>query len=811
MSMTCRSLFARTFLAPRTGHWRWRHALRLPFFLGAALFFAFCSKPADTAPKPVEREKEKPAVEYVGTVAPDIVSITIKAGRVEYGRQEPYRQRKGDQIREAKEGNLWVFREGRMAGALIRKEGKIMTFDRVVGERPDPQLLDRPEGYAIASPDDAAYSTQKSPQQVFRKTKPTDLACMGASFDAPLEHTVYLKLPVPLSPGKRYTVRLSIPDVPEQTFVYDPARLMSEAVHVSQIGFRPDDPSKVAFLSLWMGSGGGAAFREGTPFSVIDDKSNAVVFKGSVRLSKRGGDPTEDIYGRNYNGADVYMMDFSALSRPGTYRVCVEGVGCSHPFDIQDAVWRKAFYVSVRGLYHQRSGIELGPPYTAFKRPRNFHPDDGVRVYASTATLMETTNGLDEKTDVFEKLTQGRTTEIVPDAWGGYCDAADWDRRVEHLHVSRLLLDLYELFPGYFDRLDLSLPGPKDLPDLLREALWDIDFYKRLQTKEGGVRGGIESESHPRYGEGSWQESQVVMAYAPDVWSSYEYAAAAADAAYVLRTRSAALSQGYAESALSAMAWAEGKRGERVSWPEEANNARGLAAVHLFRLTGKKSFQDIFAATTRFRSQDVPKSPSQEETAWVYARTDRPVMDRALKSRCREAILKQAGKRLADQQQAAFRWMKDPYRPPLAGAFTVPDSISVLRAYHMTGETRYLKGAILACQDGLGANPLNICFTTGLGWKSPLHAMHLDSRVTGQAPPPGITVFGPLDASLAGGYDSGPITTPGQFCYPDVRQWPVMETYWDVFWYPLMCEFTVHQIIGPNAYVWGYLAARKGR
>jgi hypothetical protein len=45
-------------------------------------------------------------------------------------------------------------------------------------------------------------------------------------------------------------------------------------------------------------------------------------------------------------------------------------------------------------------------------------------------------------------------------------------------------------------------------------------------------------------------------------------------------------------------------------------------------------------------------------------------------------------------------------------------------------------------------------------------------------------------------------------CYPAVKTWPVMESYWDVFWYPLMSEFTVHQTIVPNAFVWGYLAAR---
>ena len=57
-------------------------------------------------------------------------------------------------------------------------------------------------------------------------------------------------------------------------------------------------------------------------------------------------------------------------------------MGCSYAFDIKPDAWQQAFSVSARGLYHKRSGIPLGPPYTTFKRPRTFHPDDGVRVNA---------------------------------------------------------------------------------------------------------------------------------------------------------------------------------------------------------------------------------------------------------------------------------------------------------------------------------------------------------------------------------------------------------------------------------------------
>jgi endoglucanase len=786
--------------------------LRSILLLLAALLATFCSdRPAATAPAV---EAEKPVVTALGPVAPDIVALTIAAGHVEHGRQEAYRQEKGDIVSRDEDGNFWIVRNGISVGSLISRDAKIMTFDRVVGERPDPSSLDRTGDYAIGSTDDPDYGPAVPPVAVYRKSKATDLGRLGASFDAPMEHTLYLKLPRKFKVGKHYTIRFSRLSIPEQTFLYDPMAVRSEAVHVSHIGFRPDDPSKVAFLSLWMGSGGPLPFRERTVFSVIENKSGRVVLKGEAKRTKGAGERNEDAYNRNINGADVHMIDFSALTKPGNYRVCVEGVGCSYPFDVQADVWRKAFYVSVRGLYHQRSGIEIGPPYTTFRRPRCFHPDDGVRVYASAATLMETANGIAEGVDTFSRLAQGRRAEVVPHAWGGYCDAGDWDRRIQHLAASRLLLELLELFPGYFQHFDLNIPGAKDLPDMLREALWGVDFFKRLQTKEGGVRGGIESEGHPRYGEASWQESRTVMAYAPDAWSTYQYVAAAARAAFVLQKANPGQSRPYLDSALSAMGWAEGELRKGGRLPHEVSDFRNLAAGELFRLTGRKEWQELFLATTVFKNPGIPlhthQGHDQGEAAWIYSVTNRPAMDEGLKARCAAAIIKEADRRLRDQELAGFRWMKDPWRPAFAGAFTVPDCITVLRAHHLTGRKEYLRGAILASQTGLGANPVNMCYTTGLGWKSPQHPLHLDSRVTNQAPPPGITVLGPLDATALGPSDSVFHRIAGKFCYPEAKEWPVIETYWDVFWHPFMSEYTLHQTIGPNAYVWGYLAARGG-
>ena len=153
---------------------------------------------------------------------------------------------------------------------------------------------------------------------------------------------------------------------------------------------------------------------------------------------------------------------------------------------------------------------------------------------------------------------KGRTDAVVPDAWGGYMDAGDWDRRIQHLIVSRYLLELADTFPETFRGVKLNIPeSGSGLPDVVSEALFNLDCYRRMQTADGGIRGGIESSEHPREGEGSWQESLEVLAYAPDVWSSHWYAGVAARAALVLRDVRPDLSQVYRDSALRAMEFAE--------------------------------------------------------------------------------------------------------------------------------------------------------------------------------------------------------------------------------------------------------------
>jgi endoglucanase len=757
---------------------------------------------------------EMPEIVHAAPVAPDIVAVTVSVGRVEYGRQVPYEPQDADGV-DTSGYQRWVRRGGRVIGALVGSEHDVLhTMDRYVGPRFDAGAVARADRWRVSTPDDERYAGGEPPTAVHRKSRPTDVARVGPwQFEAPVEHTFYLRLPAPLAGGSSYTVEAQDGVLPPVEFRHEPERLRSEAVHVSHLGYRPDDPAKVAFLSCWMGDGGGVSYPEGLAFRVLEDSTGREAAGGRVVPSRRA-EESEDAYGRNYNGADVWRMDFSGLSEPGTYRVCVDGVGCSFPFRIADDAWRRAFYVSARGFYHQRSGIELGPPCTEFRRPRCFHPDDGVVVYHSTCPLMDSGNGLNAKgtdTGNFGNLVAGRTDQVVPDAWGAYMDAGDWDRRIQHLVVTRYLVELAEMFPDYFRGMDLDIPESGGaLPDVVDEGLFNLGCYRRMQTPEGGIRGGIESEEHPRHGEASWQESLTVLAYAPGVWSSYVYAGVAGRAARCLAPRDAGLADEYRESALRAMEWAEENFDPGAGYPHAVNDDRNLAAAELFRLSGDERWHTLFLETTAFRVPGaelfVWQDHEQREAAWVYLRTDRADRDEEVLANCRAALLREADSRAAATERSGYTWAKYEWAPGSWGAFTGPDAVTLVRAHALTADERYLRAAVLACQTGGGANPLNLCYTTGLGHRSPQHPLHIDSRITHQPAPPGLTVGGPMDVTRDPEYFGTKVAAP--YCYPDVMTWPALECYFDIFWSPVMCEYTVQSPMAANAYVWGYLAAR---
>jgi endoglucanase len=520
---------------------------------------------------------------------------------------------------------------------------------------------------------------------------------------------------------------------------------------------------------------------------------------------------------------NTHALDFSGLDRPGRYRVYVDGVGCSYPFDISRKAWERALRVSLRGFLAQRSGIELGPPLVAYHRPRNMHPADGVKIFASKATVYDG-QGQDGLFGAIQK-DEFRTDKVLPDAWGGYHDAADWDRRARgHLPPTYQLIELFELFPDYYARLKLVLPEAEannGIPDILDEAEWNLGLYRRMQETDGGVRGGIESTSHPRKGEASWQESLMMAAFAPEANASYTFAFTAAKFARALKGHDDRLAATYREAAVRAFNWAEAhhdtvlehatsKADRAQRYNKSLRPVQNLAAVELYWLTGEGQYHEIFKRTTSLGSGP---DRAQQDAAFTYARLPDELADATLKGKARAAVLGLARACLDFAKGNSFGVSMAVDMPSMGwvGYLTKPGvgCAAMPRAYYLTKDRKYLAGALHATQFAIGVNPSNITFTTGLGPNAVRYPMYIDASNTGMFDaPPGVTVYGISDPAMNYDFDSWVHTYKLRKMTPKSRTWPAAESYWDIQGVPSTNEYQPH-VMAASAYYWGFLAARE--
>jgi endoglucanase len=288
--------------------------------------------------------------------SPSVVGLRFETGRVVVrGSQRPYRPEPGDRI--GRDGTL--VRDGHPLGLIVGRDRNVLfTFDRfeVGGLAPlfakpgaggGAAAADRKASYRLGSADDPAYAQPLAPLGVWRKSKVVGSARVGRSdYGFVQQHDVFLELPRPLKPGGRYTLSFAAGGYGgpvELTFA--PSATPSEAVHVSQLGFDPDDPIKAAYLSLWRGENAeapdgadGLVYAPPPAFRLVSDTTGKVLHEGVARLDAPAGEPTDAK--RNYNLTDVYELDFSDVRVPGRYRVEVDGVGTSYPFEIGERVRR---------------------------------------------------------------------------------------------------------------------------------------------------------------------------------------------------------------------------------------------------------------------------------------------------------------------------------------------------------------------------------------------------------------------------------------------------------------------------------------
>ncbi len=526
----------------------------------------------------------------------------------------------------------------------VVKDTRLWGFRQGNEEYQKQAPADQPEKWRISIDGEPAVILS-----LFRKSVPIKTLAVGVRrWESTKRHhlTFELNLKIP----EDAIVRLEGPSVSKIEHRRSSVSF-SENIHVCQAGY-PLIGTKKAYVGSWWGqdrsgvAGNTDAFvSEQTKWSVISEQNGNSVQSGNLSRIKPANEPHRERV--NYNGCDIYEADFSELNLNGTFRLQIEGFGCSFPFNISQNPYENALRLAARWYFHQRSGCEISEPFGEGRsRPRNGHPDDGLITWQTNIKLGDTREG-------FGKIPPGKLLSQLlapkekskgvpnpsslvsnPNAWGGWHDAGDWDRRIQHMDVVYHLANLVEAFEHTRD-LNLNLPetgksfshpdvkarknhddrgdGQTVLPDLVHEALWGISLWRRTQGDDGDVIGGIEYSNSGIQGSVSWNPVQIAFAYGPEEWAAYRFALGAAKLGHVVKNvcGDAILGEALVGEASRAWHWAEKEPLSKRFSPSEATNrlsdakevvsrARIASAAAVYRASGDDNAREVFESHNPF-------------------------------------------------------------------------------------------------------------------------------------------------------------------------------------------------------------------
>jgi endoglucanase len=678
-------------------------------------------------------------------------------------------------------------------------------------------------------------------------------------------HWVYLTLPTALQSGATYTVTWNATALNlaggSTTFRFQESSLRSEAIHVNTLGFLPTALRKFGYLYQWAGDRGGLDYSAwaGRPFRVVEAASGTRCLSGTVAFRKAADNQEmADVSATpngNFLGAAVWECDFSALTTPGTYRLVIDGIGCSYPFRIADDIYADPFARVMNTLYQNRSGLALVAPWTDEPRPAPHRP--GVTpgftgrlkysTFRNPDMESQDAGSANDKTAI-EAAARG----VLTSTWGWYQDAGDWDGYITHGKIPIQLTLLYLQFPDRFRDGQLRLPeAGNGMPDILDEAAWLPRYFHRLRQElltKGWGTGGVGARVFgDQWGEdspngirrGSWQDvDRDWYVTGEDPFATYRYAAMAALLAEAQARAGRSDPEGvdWQAEAVAAYTWAGGHvaSGDTTrDYDGSLASYRMLAAVALYRRTGQAAYhQDFLTASAGITtSTGLGENTLWAATLYLTLPTGRS-SDATRAATLRSALLDSTlfpwtlsvGNR-------ALRWSGNWWFPAQIGQATTPMVEPLILADPVRRPTSaaqaddYRSMVQTTCDYFLGGNPLHTTWMTRVGPRPITGVFHLDDWALGNVERAGMIPYGPnridylwfywpteIPASPVWGYKSAypPLSSvrtgdPDPIYYGAPGNWPLHEVWFNQAYTPQTCEFTIHQTQINAALAFGYL------
>lgn len=502
-------------------------------------------------------------------------------------------------------------------------------------------------------------------------------------------------------------------------------------IKLNQVGFYPN-ADKIAVVTGDISS---------NLFYVVSLPSNDTVYRGTLK----------DTLHSKWSSAITRIARFSTVKKPGRYIIYVAGAGQSYPFTIGKNVLHDAAVASLKGFYYQRLSMPLETQYAGkWARPAG-RPDDKVLIHPSAAT-------------------DTRPAGTVIATPGGWFDAGDYNKYIVNSGITMgTLLSAYEDFPQYFNTLKTNIPESKDaVPDILNEALYNLRWMLTMQDpNDGGVynkctEAGFDGMVMPHI---TTLPRYVVQ---KGTAAALDFAAVTAQASRIFKAYNKQL-PGLADSckAASIKAWQWALQHPNMSFNQNTFNNQFepkittggygdgnfrdewfWAACELLATTNDKQYAD----TVQQRWNDTLQLPSWNNVKALGLYT--LLRHKSTFNHLKTFSYSQATSRLVQFAQRLINESDTAYQTIMGGSrgdfvwgsnsVAMNQSISLINAFIVTKEQKYLNGALSNLDYVLGRNATGYCFLTGFGSKKVMHPHHRPSVADGiEDPVPGLLSGGP--------------------------------------------------------------------
>lgn len=539
-----------------------------------------------------------------------------------------------------------------------------------------------------------------------------------------------------------------------------------ENIRLNQLGFYPVGPKTAVVVSpqTWY-------------FSIMSPDLKKTYYTGELTALK----PWKP------SGEEVKIADFSNFTLEGTYVVYVSGVGVSYPFSIKSKIHETVAKGLIKAFYYQRASTSLPAQYAGSWQRDGGHFDERVSVHYSAAS---------------DPSKEGaRTTGQVFSAPKGWYDAGDYGKYVVNAGITTYqLLVLYQLFPAYFDTLDLNIPESDNaLPDLLDEIKWEMDWLLKMQDPaDGGVY-------HKLTGANFIGELMPANAEEPRYFigkgsaATFDFAAICALASRIYRQ----FLPSFADSCLDAAkyAWTWGSE-----HPDSAfNNPPDIVTgAYSDNKIGDEHFwagMELFLATedSVYFNGAKPYSKGYGVPSWPgVGLLGNYSMALSGDSLAKERVLSTANAVIA-------RVNTHPYRTTVengdfywgSNGVVANYGMCALVAYLLSNDIKYLEGSIHSLDYLLGRNATGYSFITGFGSRPAMRPHHRPSIAD--------PVSNPVPGFLVGGPNSQESSRGGETCTDPYSTFPAKA------WLDHECSFSSNEIAinwnAPAAFLAGGLEA----